>query len=493
MAPNILILCTDQQRWDSLGATGNPHVSTPAIDGLYKTGAGIPLAYCQSPVCSPSRASFTTGRYPRTTRVRQNGQDIPADERLLGRILADHGYACGLAGKLHLSACHPSAAPVMERRIDDGFHVFHWSHHPGASVSDQARGTVGDRTVNWALNDYNAWLAARGRHYDTAPLPETDLVVTGPAAEDHQTAWCAERAIQFIDRFEGVDSPWMFTVNFFDPHHPFDPPADYLQRHLDKLDDLPLPAKRDGELDDKPPYQATDAKGAYGGLMPYDPSAMSETEHRIVRAAFHAMIDLIDDQVARILDALDRTGQREDTLVVFMSDHGELLGDHGLYLKGPFFYEPSVRVPLVLNWPGTIAPQTVEGLVELVDLVPTLLDAAGLPPEPGVQGKSLWSSIAKGQGRSDRESVYCEYYNAMNWHDSPGPAFMTMIRDERWKLVADHGNGGGELYDLDADPGEHVNLWNHPDHREERFRMLEQLAARMAFTVDPLPARRAIW
>ncbi len=491
--PNILMLCTDQQRWDTLGATGNPFVKTPDIDALYAGGAAVPHAYCQSPVCTPSRASFLTGRYPRTTRTRQNGQDMPADERLLPRILADAGYACGLAGKLHISACHPSVSPTYEPRISDGYHVFQWSHHPARAMSENPPGGGFKRLPNWPLNAYNLWLSARGERYETRPAEGSEHVSYGPEAENHQTTWCAEEAISFLSAHQGGTQPWMFSVNFFDPHHPFDPPESYLKHYLDRLDDIPLPPFEQGELDDKPSYQAIDHRGAYGGRagLPFD--RMSEGDHRLVRAAYFAMCDLISDQVGRIIRALEETGQREDTLVVFMSDHGELLGDHGIYLKGPFFYEPSVRVPLVLNWPGTIPAQEVAGLVELVDLAPTLLEAAGLPPEPGMQGRSLWPGIAAGRGRSDRETVFCEYVNAMSWHAQDRPTILSMVRSRDHKLVVDHGTGGGELYDLTADPGETRNLWSDAATADVKSDMLLVLADRLAFTADPLPERRADW
>ena len=285
----------------------------------------------------------------------------------------------------------------------------------------------------------------------------------------------------------------MFSINFFDPHHPFDPPESYLARYMDRLDEVPLPPFTPGELDDKPGYQAIDHRGAYGGKagLPFD--RMTDRDHRLVRAAYYAMCDLINDQVGRIVKALDESGQREDTLIVFMSDHGELLGDHGIYLKGPFFYEPSVRVPLVLNWPGTIPAQTVTGLVELVDLAPTLLEAAGLPREPGMQGRSLWQGIAAGEGHSDRETAFCEYANAMSWHAQERPTFLSMVRSESHKLVVDHGTGAGELYDLRNDPGEVHNLWDDPARVGLRAEMLLKLADRLAFTADPLPERRADW
>lgn len=490
---NILWICTDQQRADSVGVNGNRHVRTPNIDALAARGANFTKAFCQSPVCTPSRASFLTGRYPRTTRTRQNGQDFPPDEALISRILADAGYTCGLSGKLHLSACHPSVAPIIEPRVDDGYHDFHWSHHPSRAVSETGAAKGALTNSNWPLNEYNIWLQERGRRYDPQPYNGSRYVLVGADAEDHQTTWCAEKAISFIKAHQGSERPWLFSVNIFDPHHPFDPPRAYLERYLDRLDAIELPNYRAGELADKPVFQRIDHAGAYGGNagMAYD--EMTDDDHRLVTAAYYAMCDLIDDQVGRMLQALKDTGQAEDTIVVFMSDHGEMLGDHGIYLKGPFFYEGAVNVPLMICWPGHIPAQSVDGLVELVDLAPTLLEAVGLDIPPGMQGRSLWGALRRGQGVPGRADVYCEYYNAMPWHTDPHTAQATMVRTDRHKLVVSHGDGSGELYDLASDPNETRNLWSDPASAPVKMEMLQRLCDRMAFTVDPLPLRRAAW
>jgi choline-sulfatase len=481
--PNILWICTDQQRFDTLGCYGNGFVETPNTDRLAQNGALFERAYAQSPVCTPSRASFLTGRYPRTTRCRQNGQSIPADEVLVTRLLADAGYACGLAGKLHISACHPSVSPLAEPRVDDGYAEFRWSHQPDS---------------HWPTNEYSQWLHERGKVFGRKPFRGSRRVQVSVPAEYHQTTWCAQKAIDFIEVNAAFDNPWLFSVNIFDPHHPFDPPREYLERYLDRLDEIPLPSYVPGELDDKPAFQRTDHEGAYGGTAGYPFGEMTGEEHRLVRAAYWAMCDLIDDQVGRMLDALERTGQLEDTLVVFMSDHGEMLGDHGLYLKGPHFYEPAVRVPLIVSRPGTIAPGRRSGaLVELVDLAPTLLEAAGLPPHSGMQGRSLWPMLTGAASpERHREDVYCEYYGAMPWHKDPA-AHATMVRTESHKLVAYHtvrtGGASGELYDLEQDPNETSNLWDEPAHAGLKCDMLQRLCDRMAWTADPLPRREAVW
>lgn len=493
--PNILWICTDQQRFDTLGCYGNQFVRTPNIDRLAENGTLFERCFSQSPVCTPSRASFLTGRYPRTTRTRQNGQSIPADEVLVTKLLADAGYTCGLSGKLHISACDPASRPTSERRIDDGYAEFHWSHNP---------------TPIWPTNEYMHWLQERGVRYKRSPFRDSNHVKVSVEAEHHQTTWCAEKAVTFIEANAAFDRPWQFSVNVYDPHHPFDPPADYLERYLKKLQNIPLPNYEPGELENKPVFQQIDHKGAYGQTDyvfrrneggekddrtgSYPAGEMSDEDHRLVRAAYWAMIDLIDEQVGRMLDALEATDQLHNTLVIFMSDHGEMLGDHGIYLKGPYFYDPLVRVPLIASWPGVVrAGHRSEDLVELVDLAPTLLDAANLSQYPGMQGKSLWPLLT-GRTSSDhhRADVYCEYYNAMPFHRDP-PAHATMLRTERHKLVAVHSLGAGELYDLEWDPNERRNLWDDADYQSVKLALLERLCDRMARTVDPLPAREATY
>lgn len=471
--PNILWICSDQQRFDTLGCYGNPFVRTPHIDRLAASGALFEQCYCQSPVCTPSRASFLTGRYPRTTRCRQNGQDIPADEVLVTRLFADAGYTCGLAGKLHLSACHPKAAPSGERRIDDGYAEFHWSHHP---------------TPDWPTNEYIRWVREHGGTYATPPFAGSRHVRLGMPEPLHQTTWCAEKAIGFMEDSARFRRPWLMSVNIFDPHHPFDPPEDLLLRYAERLEAVPMPNYVAGELDGKPATQARCHGGAYGTPGYYPADAMSPEDHRWLRAAYWAMCDLIDRQVGRMLAALEASGQAENTIVIFMSDHGEMLGDHGIYLKGPFFYDPAVRVPLIVSWPGHIAPARYSGLAELLDLSPTLLEAAGLPSHPGMQGRSLWGQLASGRETEARPDVYSEYCNAF-----PPGSFATMLRTERRKLVAHHGTGLGELYDLESDPLETVNRWTDAAYAADRAELLERLCDRIAWTADPLPSRRSPW
>lgn len=486
---NILWFCTDQQRFDTLGCYGNPYVKTPNLDRLAQMGTRFTRAYPQSPVCAPSRASFLTGRYPHTCGVRQNGQDIPPQELLVTKLLQENGYTCGLSGKLHISACNQATGRSREPRIDDGYDYFKWSHHP----SEEGSGG------NWPTNDYTIWLTSQGVEYRSKPLEECRYVEEGMPEQYHQTTWCVDCAIEYMRSAKAYGKPWLFSVNVFDPHHPFNPPKEYFDRYLETLDSIPLPNYTPGELEQKPLFQTKDHGGAYDTAGNYSFDPMDKKDHRYLRAAYWAMIDLIDAQFGRLLDYLEESGQLEDTLIIFTSDHGESLGDHGMYLKGPYFYECNVHVPLIIAWPGKIPSGKVSNaLVELVDLAPTLCDAAGIEKAPGMQGRSLWPMLT-GQADLDhfRDSVYCEYYNSNIKHRNP-LAFDTMVFDGRYKLVKVHDRDNqmkchGELYDLEKDPNETRNLYEDPAYLSVKAKMLALMCDRMAETCDPLPVRQACW
>jgi len=467
--PNILWFCTDQQRFDTIHALGNGHIRTPHLDRLIEDGVAFTQAYCQAPICTPSRASFLTGRYPSSIHVNRNGNAyFPSNVQLITRQLADAGYDCGLVGKLHLSA----AEGRVEQRPDDGYRVFQWSHHPKPEAC-------------WPTEQhhYQAWLRARGVDWADAYGGETPdgsdartEFAAGIAASSHQTTWCAKEAEDFIR--EARDGPWLMSVNPFDPHPPFDPPPEYLAR-MD-VSAMPLPLFRREEMESQLLFQGID----HQTMRPVSPD---DYDARLMVAAYCAQIELIDDALGRILAALDETGQREQTMVIFTSDHGEMLGDHGLLLKGCRFYEGAVHVPLIMSWPGHWSSGLrSEALVELTDLVPSIQQALGLPTAPEVQGQSLLPIL---EGRVDpqhhRDFVRCEYHDALAL---PNRSRANMLFDGHHKLVVYHGCGVGELYDLEHDPDEFVNLWDDPRCQSLRWQLTKRLLdALMSATDDGQP------
>ena len=315
-----------------------------------------------------------------------------------------------------------------------------------------------------------------------------------PAAippELHQTAWCADMAIEFIQEHTAggarAGQPWLFSLNCFDPHAPFDPPQSY----LDHFDPAAMPAPLFRESDLAAQHALADAGVDFQG------KARRPEELGIGRtvAAYYAMIEQIDHHVGRLLEALERTGQRRTTLVLFTSDHGEMLGDHGLLLKGCRFYEGLARVPLLFSLPGTLAEDVrSDALVELVDIPATLLELAGLerPERPERMASRSLLPILTGRAplSHHRDAVRCEYYRALSLVGSPAErqrftgTYATMLRDRRHKLVVYHGLGVGELFDLDADPGEFENLWNSPAHASIQCDLLRQSFDALALAVD---------
>tara|TARA_B100001250_G_scaffold395402_1_gene400283 strand:- start:35 stop:1222 length:1188 start_codon:yes stop_codon:yes gene_type:complete len=391
---------------------------------------------------------------------------MPPNEKLISRLFSDAGYTCGLAGKLHLATC---ANGVVETRIDDGYEVFHWSHHP---------------QPDWPENAYTQWLKSKGTSWEELYNgPSTDYIKHGVPEEFNQTTWCAEKTIEFIENQKG--KPWFFSYNCFAPHHPFDPPADFLSRY--NPDDMPLPKKRPEELKNKTTYQQLDSRFAHNDPSGYDMGKMTDNDKQEVTAAYYAMIELIDKQVGRMVGALEETGQLDNTIVIFMSDHGEMLGDHGFYLKGPHFYDEAVRVPLIFSWKNRMqADLRADCLTELIDIAPTLLEAAGIDIPEYVQGRSLLP-ILLGQTAAGqhRDYVFSEYYNAWTHKHAYG----SMLRTLEEKVIVYHGTDQGELYDLKNDPDEFDNLWDDSSHTTMKLRLMKACFDASVFTMDPCPPR----
>ncbi len=467
--PNILWYCTDQQRFDTIARLGNPHIRTPRLDALTARGVTFTRAYVQSPICTPSRASMLTGRYPASHHVHRNGNErFPPGEKLVTKILAENGYDCGLVGKLHLSG-----AFGHEARLDDGYRYYQWSHHPRPNLDPEHHA-------------YHQWLEnEKGVSHKDLYEPIKSFCGPGVPAEYHQTTWITEMAIRFVE--EKRDGPWMLSLNPFDPHPPFDPPAEYLDRY--DPSSLPMPLFRDSDIIRQRKFaeisqQTVEAMDPRGDMP--DPSATGIDSSNIgfqpppqfngqaVKAAYYAMIELIDHELGRLLDALDAMGELDNTLIVFHSDHGEMLGDHGLLYKGCRFFEGLVHVPLIFAWPGAVKEDLKsQALVELVDLAPTLLEAAGVEIPAAMQGQSLWPILT-----GTKDPIYHKPHVVSHFHDAIGSSSNrpgshgTMYMDGRYKHIVYHGTGLGELFDLELDPGEFVNLWLERDTTALQFDLM---------------------
>ena len=461
--PNILWICTDQQRYDTIAALGHRHVSTPCLDKLAREGLAFERAYCQSPVCTPSRASFLTGMYPSSIQVNRNGNPtFPDFPPLISKLLADDGYTCGLIGKLHLT----SAYGRIEERADDGYSFWQYSHAP---------------RDDWnSGHDYADWVRSKG-----AVLGELIKDRAGVPAELHQTTFCAEKTIEFIEENQG--GPWFASVNIYDPHPPFNPPQAYREQ-FDPLEvkpplfqesDLAQQAKL-ADIDFQSEARRPDNLDIKSPILPQSPTPSlveeetgGERDARTLIAAYYAMIKLIDDQIGRILAALDASGQRDDTVIIFTSDHGEALGDHGLIQKGCRFYEGLVHVPLIWSWRGQFSTDLrSKALVELTDIAPTIMEICGLPIPNYITGKSLLP-ILTGERAPDehRDFVRCEFIDAL---DLPDASVATMTFDGRYKIILYHNHNLGELYDLELDPDEFDDLWDRSEYQQLKSELMQR-------------------
>lgn len=506
--PNFLLITTDQQRWDSLGAYGNPVGATPHLDRLAAEGLTSDAASVANPLCMPSRSSILTGRYPRGHRVWCNGVALPLAELPLPELLRRAGYRTGLVGKAHFTPC---SAAEPEPHFWDTTEL--WQRRPELAEQhgpwygfDHVELTIGH--FNPRVGHYGAWLrehhdgcqelAERAHALSVGRAPQSWKSALPTAA--HASTYVGERTCAWLRERRG--EPFFLWASFGDPHHPFRPPAPY----CDAFDaaDVPLPATRPGELAHKPPHHLDYHEGRIarmeGGGRDMAGAFIDEAMTREIHRLTYGMIQLVDENVGRILAELDALGLADNTVVLFTSDHGDLLGDHGLWNKGPFHYEGLTRVPLLWRWPGVIAPGRRTGaLVSLLDLLPTCCDLAGveLPvPEqhlddpsrrypPLVHGRSL-APVLRGESQEHREACFIELLSG--WRPDLN---LRTVRTARWKLTLYAGQPYGELYDLEEDPHEFANLWSDPARRALRDELRLLALDEMLKTEDHWPRKHS--
>lgn len=485
---NILFLMADQLRFDYLGCAGHPTLRTPNIDALAERGVRFERAYVQSPICGPSRMSFYTGRYVRSHGATWNNVPLRAGEMTLGDHLRPLGMDAVLCGKTHMTPDLEGLERLgidpecrIGRRIAEcGFDV--WERHDGEfpKAMDNAPSSYQDylRSRGYeAANPWHEW-ANSGEGEDGSLLSGWLLKYAREPArlpnEHSETPWTTSRAIDFIGHASG--NPWCLHVSYIKPHWPYVAPAPYHEMYAPE-DILPV-VRSDDERNNAHPILAEYQRKRVG-------EAFSRDEVRdIVIPAYMGLISQIDDEIGRLLRCLDDAGQRDNTLIVFTSDHGDYLGDHWLGEK-ELFHEPSVRIPLIIVDPREEADATrgtvSDALVEAIDLAPTFVEAAGgMPRYEILEGHSLIHHL-HGQNASTRNFVVSEYdYSAKSVRDALdqpiGDCRLAMIFDGRYKLI--HAEGFRPmLYDLESDPQEFHDRGEDPDASNVRGLLTEKLNA----------------
>lgn len=492
---NILFITSDQQHWSALGYL-NPEVSTPHLDRLVKYGTTFHRAYTVNPTCTPTRASWITGLYPSQHGAYSLGTKLMEHIPTVGDIFQDHGYQTALVGKAHFQPLrgtdeYPSleSYPILhDLDFWRGFHgPFYGFKHVELARNHTDEAHAGQHYALWMESKgYNNW-----RKYF---LPGHDRLEPGQPweipEEIHYNAWIAERTNALMEAYQESDENFFLWASFFDPHPQYMVPEPYASMYDPET--VTVPEHLEGEFDDKPPYfklsQEEDPdfsafrEPGGNGIHGAGSHLRSREEKAKNIAMMYGMMTMLDKYIGVILDKLDELGLTEDTLVCFTSDHGDFYGQHGLVAKAIHHYEDLLRIPLVVSMPGTIpAGRVSEALQSTLDLPQTFLSIAGLPfprTMAGVNEKAVWT----GESESLREHVIIE-----NQHQPTTMNMRTYI-NQRYKLTVHFNQTFGELYDLKADPGVFINLWDDPDYQVlKQSLLLDFIHAEMAKAPLPMP------
>lgn len=439
--PDIVMIITDQQRYDTIAALGASHMDTPNIDRLAKHGVTFSQCHVTAPSCVPCRASLFSGYYPHTTGVLANGQPW---SRTWVTDLQRAGYQTVNIGKMHTI---PYNAPAgfderyvvenKDRFMEGRYYFDEWDKALAAhGLKKQQREEYRKRP------DYKDRLGAFT--WDMPERLQSDNFIGG------MTKWWLET--------KPVEKPLFLVVGFPGPHPPYDPTPDYAEKYMAR--DVPLPEVTQAELDGLPPPFVE--KREHDVAVDHDSVSWKlhpsrEELHRL-RAYYYANCEMIDREVGTILDTLEARGRMDNTIIIFTSDHGDNLGDHGLSQKwAP--YDEVTRVPLIISAPKRFTGgREVKEMVQLFDLGPTILEWAGVTPDHSMEALSLNPAL-QGQEFSGRPHVFCEQGGDVNL---TGAKFITMVRSHTHKLVHFKGQSFGQLFDLVADPKETNNLWDDP-------------------------------
>jgi arylsulfatase A-like enzyme len=467
--PNILLITSDQQHYNTLGCM-NPEVRTPCLDRLAAEGTLFTRAYTVNPTCTPTRATLVTGNYPSQHGAYSLGTKLMEDHPTLGGLLSAEGMRTALVGKAHFQPLrgteeYPSleSYPIMQDL--DFWRGFHGPFY-GFDHVELARNHTDEAHVG---QHYALWMEEKGldnwRDYFRPPTGNNDqqrrkwLI----PEEFHYGTWIAERSCALMEQYAEAGEPFFLYASFFDPH-----PAYLVPEPWDTMYDparLTVPRLVPGEHDRNPPhFQMTQQERPdYSpwrvtgqGLHGFHSHLHSEEELAEDIACYYGMTSLMDRQIGRIVDTLDALGLAGDTLVVFSTDHGHFIGQHGLIAKGAFHYEDMIRVPFIVRQPSCVpAGRRSEALQSWVDLAPTFLATQGMDAPWWMTGRDQ-SAVWRGEAESARDHVLVE-----NRHE-PDTIHCKSYVDKRYKLTVYYERPYGELFDLDEDPNELNNLWDEP-------------------------------
>jgi arylsulfatase A-like enzyme len=453
--PNIILIITDQQRYDTIAALGFPYMDTPNLDRLVQEGVTFTNCHITAPSCAPSRASLFTGYYPHTTGILKNGDRWTHS---WVEQLAASGYYCVNVGKMHtqpfetLLGFHERFVVENKDRYMEGRYYFdEW---------DKALAAHGLAKQQRVLYRQRADYAERLGAFEWE-LPEAL----------HSDMFVGNFADWWLRTKPKPEQPLFMQIGFPGPHPPYDPTPEYAAPYLEK--ELPLPHVTDEELASQPPpFRAMRQHNAdvdHDSVVHLLHPTQAQLQRQ--RAYYLANVTMIDDQVGKLLQALEDRGYLENAVVMFTSDHGDALGDHGHSQKWTM-YDIITRMPLIVWAPGRFAGnRKLDGLCQLMDIGPTILELAGLTPPASFEAETLLPAL-QGEAWAGRPVVFAEHCRDGTLQETD---YMTMVRTHDWKLVHFLDEPFGQLFDLAQDPEEVVNLWDKPEHAAKQQELLEML------------------
>ncbi|MGG1515481.1 sulfatase-like hydrolase/transferase [Paenibacillus oryzisoli] len=478
--PNILLITSDQQHWDTIGAF-NKEISTPNLNRLVREGTTFNRAYCPNPTCTPTRASIITGMYPSQHGAWTLGTKLLEDRHVVTEDISKGGYQSALIGKAHFQPLGSSdefpsleSYPILQ---DLEFWKNYKDKFYGFDHVELARNHTNEAHVG---QHYAIWMEEKGcKNWKDYFLPPTgtmdrNLTYKWPIPEEyHYNTWIAERSNAMLEQYKENDESFFLWSSFFDPH-----PEYLVPEPWDTMYDpskLTVPSITPGEHDKNPPHfgmtqednpdysylQEPEGNGTHGyhshHYYIYGDKHRITDEHKAKQmAVYYGMISMMDKYIGKILDKLDELGLADNTIVVFTTDHGHFFGQHGLQAKGGFHYEDLIKIPFIARYPGHIPQGEQSAAIQsLVDLAPTFLSFCDLPiprTMTGVDQRDVWL----GNKEQARDHAICEF------HHQPTTIHQKTYVNERYKITVYYNQTYGEIFDLQEDPGEINNLWDEP-------------------------------
>jgi arylsulfatase A-like enzyme len=520
--PNFLFLITDQHRADWLGCAGHPVLKTPHIDALAALGTRFEEFYVASPVCMPNRASLMTGRYPSVHGLRSNGCTLPTRANTFVDVLRAGGYTTASIGKSHLQP-FTSDPPRLKKTVETGPITEAWKPEPDDYTLEQPENYTTDERYDFAVpyygfeyidmvtshgdragGHYHQWFREKAPEYQTSwqalhdpanELPHSYTVSQAyrtPIPEDlYPTAYIRDSACQYLAQQADEDKPFFAFVSFPDPHHPFNPPGVYWDKYQPEQFSIDRPWS--SHKNPTPPMRYCNDEFQAGNPPPSPQTAFvtGDKEVREAMALTAGMIAMVDDAIGSIVQSLKDSGQFDNTVIVFTSDHGDYMGDYNMMLKGAASMRGINRVPFIWRDPADKGVNVTHSLASTLDIAPSILARADINPYYGLQGVDIAPAI-----REDaplRESLMIEYQDGFARLGFESPARVRTLLHDGWRLSVYKGQDWGELYNLNNDPHESHNLWDEPSSAGTKAIMMEMLTDQLIAAMDesPRPTRLA--